>query len=292
MILVADAGSTKTSWALVNHSEIHFYETPGINPILHTLDAITETVHKELPTDVLKHNFDHIAFYGAGCSSDLARLNVEEGLSAILKARRIEIDHDMLGSCIATSENKPAIVSILGTGSNTCYFDGTKIVRTLSSPGYILADEGGGSQIGKRFLVDYLRGDLPEDLAAEMKNRFPLSENEILRRLYQEPGPNRFLASFVHILAEQKEHAYTRQVVHAEFQRYAESHLSRFPEKTQDPVHFTGSVASIFEEILQEVAREFSFRIGNIQQRPIEGLAKYYSQNYHLFASTSAHIND
>lgn len=276
MILIADAGSTKTSWAIAGPHP-HYFETSGINPVLHSEEEISEVIQKGFPADLLKTPVERIYFFGAGCSTVKHKLQVEEGINAVLNVNRVEVEHDMLGACIALCKDSPGIVCILGTGSNACYFDGRRIAQEVASPGYVLADEGGGVHLGKKLLLDFMRQDIPQHLYHELTEKYHLSGQDILRHIYREPGPNRYIAGFVKFIREHMDTVYCQELVSGCFEEFYRTNIRRLEALSDGTVHFTGSVAFHFRDILGKTLEAKGLRIGLVIQHPIEELVRYYS---------------
>lgn len=276
MILIADAGSTKTSWAIAG-PQPHYFETSGINPVLHSEEEISEVIQKGFSADLLKTPVERIYFFGAGCSSIKHKLRVEEGLNAVLNVNRVEVEHDLLGACIALCKDSAGIVCILGTGSNACYFDGRQIIKEVAAPGYVLADEGGGVHLGKKLLLDFMRQDIPEPMYHELAEKYHLTGQDILRHIYREPGPNRYIAGFVKFIHEHIDTAYCQELVNGCFEEFYRTNIRRLESLSDGTVHFTGSVAFHFSNLLRKILEIKGLRTGHIIQHPIEELVRYYS---------------
>jgi len=281
MILIADSGSTKTDWRLIVDGKIsESFQSSGINP---TLQALEEIAEDQLST--LKP-FEHLPikqvhFYGAGCTQILAKAKIEKMLGGIFTAAKTNVSSDLLGAAKAIFNHSPGIACILGTGSNSGLFDGTKIVENIPSLGYLLGDEGGGNQIGKRLLIDYLRADMPIHISKTLKSDIGDDRAAIYDRLYQRPFPNRFLASMVQLVSEyHADDVYFRAVIEKEFDRFFVNCINKYQTVNQVAVGFVGSLAFYFQDLLEVVASRHFIKIFGIVEKPIDALALQHSNQF------------
>jgi len=281
MKLIADSGSTKTDWRLISKGEVlASFNTEGLNPYFKN----TKEIQNVLELEVLAHveevsKVAEIYFYGAGCSSVSKNEIVLSAFKNVFKKTKIiEINHDLLGAAIALCGNKKGIVSILGTGSNSCVFDGIKIVEEQNSLGYILGDEGAGSFIGKQLMIDYLYHKTPQNLSLNLENEFNLSKDLILDKIYKQKLPNRYLASFMKWIAIHiKEETYLQELVKNAFELFIIQHILNYKNHKDLPFNSVGSVGFYFKEYLQEVAEKHKLTIGKVIQSPIDGMVVFYS---------------
>lgn len=277
MKLIADSGSTKTDWRIISpNKEISQAHSLGINPYYQSAAEIAKEL-KESLLPQLSELPNEIYFYGAGCSAEATKQIVQEALLDCFGDITIHVHHDMLAAAHALCGHEAGIACILGTGSNACVFDGTKIIEQAPAPGYILGDEGGGAYLGKVLLSDYLHKLLPEDLHLAFDKRFGLSREEILHKVYKEPYPNRFLASFSRFLFHHQSHPYVYRLLYTAFQSFIEKNIKQFDGYEQYRVHFTGSVAFYYSNILRQVCNDQGLVIKNILESPIAGLALFHS---------------
>lgn len=272
---IADAGGTKTSWL---SSEGLLLEGSGVNPNTMSeneiIDSIPQMVKESNPTD--------LHFYGAGCSSDSSVQKVVRAFHKVLtKAKRVEINHDILGACRALCGNQPGIAGILGTGSNSALFDGQNIVKTIASPGFLFADEGGGTWLGKRLLLAYFRSDFSAGLKREWAATYPEWDAERLVQFAYSPElKGAWLASFVPFMHKNMDSfPEIKSWVIEGFSLFVDQHLMRYSEAQQLPIHFTGSVAYFFPDQLAEALQLKGMQLGRIVRRPIEGLAAFHGIN-------------
>jgi glucosamine kinase len=279
MILIADSGSTKTDWRLIDdQQEIHQLNTIGLNPYFVTSEQVAQTVREGVYTSYheWKGSLD-IFFYGAGCSTEDKRTIVAEGLKTIFPDANIEVTHDIIAAARATCGHEPGIAAILGTGSNSCYYNGKTVAENVISPGYIFGDEGSGGQIGKALLTDYLYNELPEELTQRFEHRFPdATRDAILDAVYKQPRPNRFLASFSKFVYQNISNEYCTQLVINCFEQFFDRHICKYEMHKEVPMHVVGSVGYYYGKLLQKVANEKGVSLGKILETPIAGLTLYH----------------
>lgn len=279
MILIADSGSTKTDWALCNTKEhtIKNYNTIGFNPYFIDTDAIYDALNENLLNKVDVTNINKIYFYGAGCSTDNKKNIVYNALKKAFNTATIEVNHDLLGSAKALLGNTSGFAAILGTGSNTCIYDGKNCIANIDSLGYLLGDEGSGSYIGKKLVRDYMRKLMPSNLLEEFRNEFSLTSNEqILHTLYNKPSPNRYLASFCRFTTLHKNNSYISDIVSESFQDFFRNIVSKYPNYQNYTFNSVGSVAFAFKNILEEIAMTNGMQVNRIIKSPIQQLAEYH----------------
>ncbi len=277
MILVADSGSTKADWIAGNHGKvIEEFSTKGFNPFFHDKKFILEELNSNKALREFSPKVSLLYFFGAGCSSPERNEIIAGGLSEFFTNAIISVDHDMLGSAIAVSEGKPGMACILGTGSNICYFDGKIIADTRHGLGYVIGDEGSGSYYGKKLLSWFLYKILPSDLDEDFKKEYGLDKETIIRKVYHEPDPNVFLASFATFLSKHSDHPFIREMVYDGMNEFFKTNVLSYKESKEVPVHFVGSIAWYFRDTLNKVAEENGITIGNIIRKPVTGLAAYF----------------
>ena len=277
MILVADSGSTNTDWVILNkHKIISSFKTKGFNPYFTSIEEVYSEIATKSPKEVIVEDVKHIYFYGAGCSSTEMENIILNGLSRYFTNSVIEINHDLLGAARALFLNEPGIAIILGTGANTCVYNGKEITENIPSLGFILGDEGGGDYMGKHFITDFLYGNLPEEISASFSEIYKLSKSEILQKVYKEPYPNRFLASFTEFLLLNIENASVNEIIKKTFRDLFKIHICKYSNYQKEKIRVTGSVAYYFKKQLVEVASEFNLEIDLIVKKPISRLAQFH----------------
>jgi N-acetylglucosamine kinase-like BadF-type ATPase len=278
MILIADSGSTKTSWCLLKNGDAPlFFETEGYNPYFADTDYIADSLLRELPADVDRHSVARVYFYGAGCFEDKKDI-VSAALAVVFPGSSSAVALDLLASARALLGDAPGFVAILGTGANTCLYDGSHIIANIDSLGYLLGDEGSGFYLGRKLLGDYIRGYMPEPVQDEFMERYGVTREEIMERVYTAPMPNRFCASFAAFLTESVAGGeYTRGLVKEGLRDFFDNLVSRYPDYTHYTFNCVGSVGYAFRELLSEMAVGYGMRVGNILRSPIDGLVVYHA---------------
>ena len=274
MIVIADSGSTKCNWQLVDDSgSVCRVQSRGINAVLQRPDEVEALLRETFAEPV---QADALHFYGAGCGErypeQSARLR--EALARYFPAARIAVESDLMGAARALLGGRAGIACILGTGSNSCYYDGVRIVRNTPPLGWVLGDEGSGTYIGRQLVGNLLKGLCDESLRRLFFEEERLDYDEITRRVYREPYANRFLASFAPFIRTHIDRPEIRELVLRSFRDFASRNLSRYPAEL--PVSLLGGVAAHFEALLREVLAQGGYRVGLIAASPAEGLIEYH----------------
>lgn len=278
MILIADSGSTKTDWCVADCNGLRLkIQTEGINPFFLPETVITEKLTTSLLPQLPPAEWETIFFYGAGCTPEKAP-EVARALACSFPAlkNKPEVHSDMLAAARALCGHEAGIACILGTGSNSCFYDGERITRNVSPLGFILGDEGSGAVLGKLLVGDLLKDQLPASLKEEFLTQFNLTTAGIIDRVYRQPFPNRFLASLSPFLAQHLNHPAVRNLVKNSFLAFFQRNVIHY-DYHKYPVHFIGSVAYHYQDILKEAAREAGVSLGKIAQSPLEGLVQYHT---------------
>ncbi len=276
MILIADSGSTKTDWCLVDNGVlVKQIFTKGTNPFFQTEDEISAEVSENLLPYLDTAKVDAVWFYGAGCAFPEKNEIVRAAIARHLDVP-IEVGSDLLGAARGLCGRQPGIACILGTGSNSCFYDGKEIVSNVSPLGFILGDEGSGAVLGKMLVGDVLKNQLPAALKEEFLARYELTPAIILERVYKKPFPNRFLASLSPFLVEHLDVPEIHTLVLNGFKAFFDRNVKQYDYK-QYPVHLIGSLAYYYRSVLQEAAEQTGVRLGTIKQSPMEGLISYHS---------------
>lgn len=279
-IVIADCGSTKIHWAVVDEGECRGeFFTTGVNPAVMDFSMISDIFAAELP-GWFPHDAVLVEFYGAGCKGDAACGAVERALAPYAGDASVTVESDMLGACRALAGDAPGVVCILGTGANSCLYSGERIVENVSPGGYILGDEGSGAWLGRRLAGDFIKGLLPSEVAARFQRSHGLDAPEIIRRVYRpgdgEPAPNRFLASLVPFLSANIGEPCLREIVAEGFRQFFLRNVSAYFRDRDEcgglTVNFAGSVAHAFEPILREVAAGLGYSVGVVVKNPMGAL--------------------
>lgn len=279
MILIADSGSTKTDWLLVYNSNNTFITTAGINPYYMSADRINDILTKELLPHIPSNEVTSIFFYGSGCSTENKCKKISDILLSNFPNAKAEVNHDMLAAARALCDNKEGIACILGTGSNSCVYDGKIITRQMVSLGYFFGDEGSGTHMGKVLITDYLKGNMPAHIGQLLDNEFRLNLETVLDQIYNQPFPNRFLASFAPFILKNHSDRYIKNLIASSFDEFLKMGVMKFTGYEKMSINFVGSIAYFFQDILLEVAQSKGIKINKIQQTVIEGLKDYHKKS-------------
>ncbi len=279
MILIADSGSTKIEWCVLDKGKVVAQVfTVGMNAVMLTKEEMSETIKKELVPHLRGMDIDEVYYYGAGCLFDDICNNVREAIKEnIPSACNIMVDTDLLAAARAVCGSKPGIACILGTGSNSCYYDGEKIVENVSPLGYILGDEGSGAVLGKLLVGDILKRQMPQYLVDKFMKQYNLTPQIIIENVYRKSGANRFLASLSPFLAENIEEPSVHRLVLNAFKSFFVRNVENYNGYKELPVNFIGSIAYNYKDVLDEAAKALYITIGKIIKSPMEGLIKYHS---------------
>ncbi|MEY3444189.1 MAG: hypothetical protein RLZZ519_2470 [Bacteroidota bacterium] len=279
MILIADSGSTKCDWLLLDKGQILLEcHTMGFNPYFHDSELIAAELLAQPDLQAYHGAVTEIYFYGAGASSPDLKAIVEHGLRMVFADAEIHVGHDLNAAALATYSGVPHIACILGTGSNSCFFDGEHIFEEVPALAYILGDEGGGSYYGKRLLADFFYKRMPKDLAPLFEEKYNMNMHTMVEKVYAEPHANVYLASLSKFCSEHRDHPYIAAMVRQGMRAFLEIHVACFANHKQVPVDFVGSIAFYFEDYLREVAAEMGIQIGSVVKKPILGLVRYHQQ--------------
>lgn len=275
--LIADSGSTKAEWCLLDGKKKKIITTQGISPYFLSAEQIQQLLEKEL-LPKLKNNLpEEIHYYGTGClSTDNVKL-VKKALHKVFGKIKISVDHDLMGAARALCGNEQGVACILGTGSNSCYFNGKKIVKNSPGLGFILGDEGSGAFLGRKVVQYYLYNTFDPDLMDRFNAKYNTNAAEILEAVYKGPLPNRYLASFTGFLVENRGHYMIENIIEDSFNDFFFNHLYKYKESWTHPIHFIGSVAYGFKDVLKEMCSNYELQLGRILKHPMDGLVKYHA---------------
>lgn len=277
MILLADGGSTKVDWRLVEGTkEIKQISTKGANPFFRSREDISEEIKKVINPVLNGHTIDSVHFFGAGCASPEKNKIVRDAIADNIKTSHIEVNSDLVAAAKGLCGTKKGIACILGTGSNSCFYDGEEIVENVSPLGYVLGDEGSGAVLGRLFLGACLKNQLTKGLKEKFLREFNLTPAAILDMVYRQPLANRFLASLSPFLVENIHDKTVYDLVYNAFKDFFVKNVMQYDYKNND-VHFTGSVAYYHKDLVRKVGADLHIKVGIISQSPMEGLIKYYA---------------
>jgi len=278
-ILIAESGATKTDWCILKTGKKPvFFRTSGINPYLQSNDEITTLLKNELPWDKSVYDPDMVSYYGTGAGSKEKQKIMKGVLQKYFHVKNVEVEGDLLAAARSLCGDKKGIVCILGTGSNSCYYNGKKIQEQKPSLGYIAGDEGSGNHLGKRVLQYYAYGTFDTELKMAFEQKFGNNIPEILNRLYSEPFPNRYLATFVTLLKDNRGHFMVENIIEDCLNDFFHHHILKYRQSWNLPLHFTGSVSYEFRDVLLSLCNQYELELGKIEASPLEGLLKYYKK--------------
>ena len=277
MVLIVESGSTKSDWVLLSpENKQDVYSSMGFNPYFHSSAVIENELrrHAELMSHAEK--IQQIYFYGAGCSSSEMNDIVKLGLTNVFTNAHIQIDHDLMACAYATYSGNPSICCIIGTGSNSCYFDGETVSEVVPALGYILGDEGSGTYFGKKLLSAFLYHQLPKHVEEDFVKEYAIDKNDIVNKVYRNENANVYIASFMPFIAKHKDELFFQKMIEDGLRHFIEVHVCCYPNYKDVEINFVGSIASVFRNALDRAANSLGARIGRVVQKPVEGLVSYH----------------
>ena len=278
MILIADGGSTKADWIALdgNKEEAFRVRTLGLNPAVVSEEELHNRIINMFQLIQVKHEVTNIYFYGAGCGTAQAQKILHDVMKNIFVNAEVVVEEDMLAAVYAATGKEPAMVAILGTGSNSCYYDGEQMHMKVASLGYVLMDEASGNYFGKRLIRDYYYGLIPKYIVQKFEKDYNLDPDVLKKNIYREPNPNMYLASFAQFMFEFKEEKYVRRLMKRGFEKFFRYRILPYELSPETPIYFIGSIAHYFREILDSVAEKNGLKITGVIQRPIDNLIDYH----------------
>jgi N-acetylglucosamine kinase-like BadF-type ATPase len=279
MILIADGGSTKADWILLDKTgeQVFKTRTEGLNPEILSESLLTIRIQENKELATCKDQVSEVYFYGAGCGTKRLTLLLSKVFESFFVNAKVVVKEDTYAAVYAVT-TKPGIVCILGTGSNSCYFDGKNVETRVASLGYILMDEASGNYFGKRLIRDYYYGKMPKKAAELFEQQFDLDADTIKRNIYKEENPNAYLANFAEFLLRNERTAYFNKVLRKGIVEFFENRVLTYKEAEEVPVHFVGSIAFFGKDIIEDVANYYKIVLGKIVRRPIDGLIEYHRE--------------
>jgi len=282
--LIADSGATKAEWCLLNNGKKKTIFTQGISPYFLTTEQIRELLLKELKPKLFQNplrkniRVDEIYYYGTGCANPENAKSVKKAIKQVFAEANIEVNHDLMAAARALCGRQKGVTCILGTGSNSCYYNGKRIIKNSPGLGYILGDEGSGAYLGKKVLQYYLYGTFDDELRGRFDVTYTTNTVEILENVYKKPLPNRYLAGFTQFLADNRGHYMIENIIEDGLNDFFFNHLCKYRETWTLPVSFAGSVAFGFKDVLQHLCNNYEFELGKVIKNPMEGLVKYHGE--------------
>lgn len=279
MILIADSGSSKTDWRLLGpDGSVSQAKTVGFNPYFQDADMIYEELEKTLLPQLATKDISEIYYYGAGCSTDTNKEVVRTAVNRAFPAAQVDANHDLLAAARALCGHDPGIACILGTGVNSCLYDGEKIALGRPSLGFWLGDEGSGGYMGKTLIQQYFHEDMPEDVRQKFEKRYKPVLGTVLENAYKKPFPNSYFASYSKFLFDNISHPYAFRLVYDGFCTFFDRYVCKYPDAQSYKVHLVGSVAFYYNTIVRKAAQDKGLTVGHIMETPIAGLTLYHQQ--------------
>lgn len=278
IFLLAESGSSKTDWILADKHQVFVRcQTQGLNPYFVDSKQLASIMKKEVLPQIAQYEVNTVFFYGSGCSADSSKNIIKEGISSVMKSK-IVVEHDMTAAAKALFHQKAGIACILGTGSNTCLFDGKKIIGGINSLGYVLGDEGSGTYIGKKWLNAYFNNEIPNDLSLKFKGKYQVQLEDVLDSVYKKPSPNKYLASFSPFLSENISDAFVQKFLNQVFTDFFEKMVFCYPNYSNYPLGFVGSISHVYQDILIQVAQKHNMMVEKIIKQPADELLKFHQE--------------
>lgn len=275
-ILIADSGATKTEWCLTDGSESKTVFTEGLNPYYHTTESIKNVVEHNLLTDI-ETDIEELFFYGAGCDSEDKITTVEDALNITFPDASINVYHDLLGAARACFLHDPGIACILGTGSNSCLYNGKEIIEHIPSLAFILGDEGSAGYFGKKLINKYFRFEIPDDLKEDLEENYNMSLDHINKGLYDGSQKSRFIASYGSFLGDHADHPFIKEMLYEGFENFISRIVLKYTNATDYEVRFIGSVAFAHQAMIKEVLKKYNLQPSLFIQNPMERLEEFHT---------------
>lgn len=278
MKLIIDCGSTKADWVILEKEKIvASFQSEGFNPNYTDKDSILSIILDEPSYRTYTREIKEIFFYGSGCGSEMNSNIIKDIFSLIFINAKITVTHDMMAACHAILHKNEGIVCILGTGSNSCFYDGKEITEKATSLGYILGDEGSGSYIGKKIVRDYFYKKMPNDLSLKFEEEYKIDINTLINNVYNRKQASRYLADFTKFAFNNLNHDYIKDLCSKSFDEFIECFILKYKNSKDYEIGFIGSVAYYFKDILNKSLENHGLRLGKVLKNPIEGLIEYHS---------------
>jgi N-acetylglucosamine kinase-like BadF-type ATPase len=281
--IIADSGATKCQWTIVQSKKKTTLRTVGISPYFLNAAQIQTLVEKTFKNKIKLDSVDAIYFYGTGLSNTQNVTQLKKALKAVFTKAKLDVQTDLVAAARATCQNTKGVACILGTGSNTGFYNGKKITKNSPGLGYVLGDEGSGAYLGKKVIQYYLYETFDEDLMSRFEKKFTSSKDEILNNVYKEATPNRYLAKFTEFLVENRGHYMIENIIEDGLNDFFYAHINKMNEAWLHPIHFVGSVAYGFKDIIKQLALSYEIELGSIVKSPMQGLISYHQKKQIAF---------
>ena len=276
--LIADSGSTKCEWCLLYNGKKKIINTHGISPYFVKREQIVDLLEQDLVPELKNIEIEELHFYGTGMGNPSNEKIVRLALKEVFSTADITLEDDLLGAARALCGHEKGIACILGTGANSCYYNGKKIVKNSPGLGYVLGDEGSGAYLGKKVIQYYLYNTFDEDLMHRFNKHFNVSKDDILDSVYKKPLANRYLASYAIFLAENRGHYMIENIIEDGLNDFVFNHLYKYEESWKMPINFTGSIAFGFKDVLQDLCNTYELELGKVLQSPMDGLVEFHKE--------------
>jgi len=274
--IIADSGATKCQWTLILGKKKFSIKTIGISPYFLKTNEIIETIQKAFSKKVKLESIDAVYFYGTGLSNTSNVSAIKKALKTVFKNATLDIQTDLVAVARATCQKNKGVACILGTGSNTGFYNGKKVIKNSPGLGYVLGDEGSGAYLGKKVLQHYLYKTFDEELMHSFEQKYNLNKDQILDAVYKQPLPNRYMASFAEFLSEHRGHYMIENIIEDGINDFFFTHLNKLNESWLHPIHFSGSIAYVFRDTIKQLATAYELALGQIIKSPMEGLIAYH----------------
>lgn len=277
-VLIVDAGSTQSTWCLLNPHRKSVTHSQGMSPYFLSAEQILDQLQRDIAPKLHRSSLkpQDLYYYGTGCANKHLAQIIGRALKKSFPDCRIHVNHDLFGAARALCGRSKGIACILGTGSNSCYFDGKTIRRNVPGLGYVLGDEGSGAYLGRKVLQYYLYQIFDPDLRRIFETTFHTEASQILEHVYKQPLPNRYLASFAPFLSENRGHFMVENIIEDGLYDFYFQHISRYTESWKLPIHFVGGVAWAFRDVLRSLCHSYEFDMGTVLKTPMDGLIRYH----------------
>ncbi len=274
--LIADSGATNCQWTLVQNKKRQSVRTIGISPYFLSTESMIEILQKAFAKKIKSEQIEAVYFYGTGLSNPSNVTSLKKALKAVFPKAKLDIQTDLVAASRATCQQQKGIACIIGTGSNTGFYNGKKITKNSPGLGYVLGDEGSGAYLGKKVLQYFLYQTFDEELMLSFQKKYNLNKSDILNKIYREPLPNRYLASFATFLSEHRGHYMIENIIEDGINDFFYTHLNKLNESWLHPIHFVGSVAFAFKDVIKQLALVYEMELGTIIKSPMQGLIEYH----------------
>lgn len=291
MILIADSGSTKSDWVAISNNDTIRFNTVGFNPYFHDEEFVFSGIKDNQSLYSISSQIEKVYFYGAGCSSEKLNSIILRGLQKVFTHAEINVDHDLSACAFATYQGEPGISCIIGTGSNSCFYDGFNVLESIPSLGYILGDEGSGAYFGKKLLADFLYNKLPANIHLSLQKELDLDKEKIISNVYMKPGANVYLASFMPFIFSHFKDKFISNMILEGFKSFIDIHVKCYDNYDTYKVHFIGSIACLFKKELEQACLFHNVTLGQLIQKPIDGLVDYHLKAQTIKVENNERIN-